>query len=198
MNNQSYSEVLEAPGLRHRTELPGEWLYLAREFPRKRWRELNPNSTAARWLDMHDGFRFVQRHLSELGTAWREQKIEFSPFRDRFVSGLGQYLHGMQVHHRVESMAYFPQFQAIEPRLSRGFDLLETDHHEIDRILFELAEAGRALRAVDPGSDGARGTAENVIGIVEGSSMPITRHLLDEEDLVIPLLNLRLEQFGAT
>jgi hypothetical protein len=197
MNNRSFSsKALEAPDLRHRTELPGEWLYLAREFPRKRWRELNPNSTAARWLDMHDGFRFVQRHLSELGTAWREQKIEFAPFRDRFMSGLGQYLHGMQVHHRVESTAYFPQFQAIEPRLSRGFDLMETDHHEIDRILYELGEAGRALRAVDPDSNGARGTAENAIGIVEGSSMPIARHLLDEEDLVIPLLKLRAALVG--
>ena len=107
------------------------------------------------------------------------------------MSGLGQYLHGMQVHHRVESTAYFPQFQALEPRLSRGFDLLEMDHHEIDRILFELTEAGRALRAVDPNSNGVRDTAENAIGIVEGSSMPISRHLLDEEDLVIPLLKLR-------
>lgn len=197
MNNRSSSsKALEAPDLRHRTELPGEWLYLAREFPRERWPELSPHSTAAHWLDMHEGFRFVQRHLSELGTAWREQKIEFAPFRDRFVSGLGQYLHGMQVHHRVESTAYFPQFQAIEPRLSRGFDLMETDHHEIDRILFELAEAGRALRAVDPDSDGARGTAENAIGIVEGSSMPIARHLLDEEDLVIPLLKLRAALVG--
>jgi hypothetical protein len=93
---------------------------------------------------------------------------------------------------RVESTAYFPQFQAIEPSLSRGFDLLETDHHEIDRILIVLAEAGRALRAVDPDNNGARGRAENVIGIVESSSMPIARHLLDEEDLVIPLLKLRL------
>ena len=191
MNNQSSLEAIEVPGLRHRTKLPREWLYLAREFPRERWPELSPNSTAAHWLDMHEGFRFVQRHLSELGRAWREQRIEFAPFRDRFVSGLGQYLHGMQVHHRVESTAYFPQFQAIEPRLSRGFDLLETDHHEIDRILFELAEAGRSLRAVDPDSDGARGTAEKAIGIVEGSTTPIARHLLDEEDLVIPLLKLR-------
>jgi hemerythrin-like domain-containing protein len=198
MNNRSSSEALAAPGLRHRTELPGAWLYLAREFPRARWPELSPNSTAAHWLDMHEGFRFVQRHLSDLGTAWREQKIEFAPFRDRFVSGLGQYLQGMQVHHRVESTAYFPQFQAIEPRLSRGFDLMQTDHHEIDRILFELAEAGRALRAVDPGSHGARGTAENVIGIVEGSSMSIGRHLLDEEDLVIPLLKLRAALLGSS
>lgn len=198
MNNQSSLEAIEVPGLRHRTKLPGEWLYLAREFPRERWPELSPSSTAAHWLGMHEGFRFVQRHLSELGTAWREQRMEFAPFRDRFVSGLGQFLHGMQVHHRVESTAYFPQFQAIEPRLSRGFDLLETDHHEIDRILFELAEAGRAFRAVDPDNDGARGTAENVIGIVEGSSMPIARHLLDEEDLVIPLLKLRLALFDST
>jgi hypothetical protein len=192
MNKQSSFEALEVPGLRHRTELPGEWLYLARKFPRERWVELSPHSTAAHWLGMHEGFRFAQRHLSELGTAWREQKIEFAPFRDRFVAGLGQYLHGMQVHHGVESTAYFPQFQAIEPGLSRGFDLLETDHHEIDRILFELAEAGRALRTVNPDRDGARATAENMIGIVEGSSTPIARHLLDEEDLVIPLLKLRL------
>ncbi|MGD0493859.1 MAG: hemerythrin domain-containing protein [Steroidobacteraceae bacterium] len=198
MNKQSSLEASEVPGLRHRAKLPGEWLYLAREFPRERWPELSASSTAARWLDMHEGFRFAQRHLSDLGTAWRAQKIEFAPFRDRFLPGLGQYLYGMQLHHRVESTAYFPQFQAIEPRLSRGFDLLESDHHEIDRILFELAEARRALRAVDPGSDGARGTAENMIGIVEGSSMPIARHLLDEEDLVIPLLQLRLALFDST
>jgi hypothetical protein len=53
-----------------------------------------------------------------------------------------------------------------------------------------------ALRAVDPDSDGTRGTAENVIGIVEGSSIPIARHLLDEEDLVIPLLKLRAAPVG--
>jgi len=47
-----------------------------------------------------------------------------------------------------------------------------------------------ALRAVHPDSDRTRGTAENVISIVEGSSIPIARHLLDEEDLVIPLLKL--------
>jgi hypothetical protein len=198
MNNALSSETLAAPGLRHRTQLPGEWLYLARKFPRERWPELSPNTTAAHWLGMHDGFRFVQRHLSDLGTAWREQKIEFALFRDRFASALGQYLHGMQVHHRVESTAYFPQFQAIEPRLSRGFDLMEADHHEIDRLLFELAAAGRALRAVNPHRDGARGTAENVISIVDGSSMPIARHLLDEEDLVIPLLKLRAALFGGS
>ena len=198
MNNQSSLKALEVPGLRHRTGLPGEWLYLAREFPRERWAELSPESTAGHWLAMHEGFRFLQRHLSELGTAWRKQKIESAPFRERFLSGLGQFLYGMQVHHRVESTAYFPQFQAIEPRLSRGFDLLETDHHEIDRILIQLTEAGRALRAVDFVSDDARGTAENVIGIVEGSSVPIARHLLDEEDLVIPLLKQRLALFGST
>jgi hypothetical protein len=37
-----------------------------------------------------------------------------------------------------------------------------------------------------------------MIGIVEGSSMPIARHLLDEEDLVIPLLQLRLALFDST
>jgi len=198
MNNQSILKALEVPDLRHRTKLPDEWLYLARKFPRERWAELSAHSTAAHWLGMHEGFRLGQRHLSDLGRAWREQKIEFERFRARFVSGLGQYLHGMQVHHRVESTAYFPQFQAIEPRLSRGFDLLETDHHEIDRILIQFAEAGRALRAVDFASDDARGTAESVIGIVEGSSVPIARHLLDEEDLVIPLLKQRLALFGST
>jgi hemerythrin-like domain-containing protein len=198
MNNPVSPEALQAPDLRNRTELPGEWLYLARAFPRERWPELSANSTAARWLDMHEGFRFIQRHLSDLGTAWREQKIQFTPFRDRLLSGLGQYLHGMQVHHRVESTYYFPQFQAIEPRLSRGFYLMEADHHDIDHILLELSEAGRALHAVDPGSDGARRTAEKVIGIIEGSFLPISRHLLDEEDLVIPLLELRAALFGST
>jgi hypothetical protein len=198
MNKQSSLEAIEVPGLRHRANLPDEWLYLAREFPRELWPELSPSSTAAHWLDMHEGFRFLQRHLSDLGTAWRERKIEFAPLRARFLSGLGQYLYGMQLHHRVESTAYFPRFQAIEPRLSRGFDLLETDHHEIDRMLFQLAEAGRALRAVDPDRDGARGTTEHVIGIVEGSSMPISRHLLDEEDLVIPLLKLRPDLVDST
>jgi hypothetical protein len=37
-----------------------------------------------------------------------------------------------------------------------------------------------------------------VIGIGEGSSIPIARHLLDEEDLVIPLLKLRLALVGST
>jgi hypothetical protein len=66
------------------------------------------------------------------------------------------------------------------------------------QLALRAAEAGRAVRAVDPDSDGTRGTAENVIGIVEGSSIPIARHLLDEEDLVIPLLKLRAALVGST
>jgi hypothetical protein len=66
------------------------------------------------------------------------------------------------------------------------------------QLALRAAESGRAFRAVDPDSDGARRTSENAIDIVEGSSMPIARHLLDEEDLVIPLLKLRVAPFGST
>jgi hypothetical protein len=55
------------------------------------------------------------------------------------------------VHHQVEDLSYFPLFRAAEPRLVRGFEVLEHDHDILHERIARLADAANAfLEASEP------------------------------------------------
>jgi hypothetical protein len=183
--------------LSRRTGLPVDLLFLAREFPRTRWTSLKPTTTAQAWLGMHNGFRSLQRYMKGLGTEWREGRLQSPQFRLQMLGVLNQYLEGMHVHHFVESSAYFPKLRAMEPRLASGFELMEKDHKIIDRVIHELTNAGDVLDASNVESESFKRAAERLIDTAMRSAPLIDRHLLDEEELVIPLLTLRSHRFDS-
>ncbi|WP_348630710.1 hemerythrin domain-containing protein [Mesorhizobium sp. M8A.F.Ca.ET.208.01.1.1] len=92
-------------------------------------------------------------------------------------------------HHNVEDYQYFPAFAKAEPRLKRGFDILDADHHTIHEGLERNAEAANAfIRTLQESEDKQRFAADAYADENSRLIAMLTRHLADEEDLIIPLI----------
>ena len=76
------------------------------------------------------------------------------------------FLQHLDGHHRVESGHYFPVMRRVEPRITTGIDLLDADHDAIHGHLDALFQS------------------------------PLSRHLEDEEDIVIPLITRHADAFA--
>jgi hypothetical protein len=50
-------------------------------------------------------------------------------------------------------------------------------------------------QAVSAGAADAADKANRLSDLIEGGARPLLRHLEDEEDIVIPLIHLRADQF---
>jgi iron-sulfur cluster repair protein YtfE (RIC family) len=132
-------------------------------------------------------FRDLGGALQAATSEFREGRAAWPQFRAWFAPRLSFFLSELDAHHRIEDLSYFPLFRAAEPRLDRGFAVLERDHEAIHETLARLAEAANAfLRAEDP--DRLRALAEIYAGVTDELLAGLERHLDDEEDLVIPLI----------
>lgn len=109
-------------------------------------------------------------------------------------SPLRFFLVELEGHHNVEDHHYFPQFKRAEARLSRGFDLLDSDHHIIHDALERNAEVANGFFAKLSSLDDARRAADLYADENERLVALLGRHLDDEEDLVVPMI---LDRGGA-
>lgn len=181
--------------LDRRTGWPLDFRILLDRHPRESWPNAAGIGAVGRfWLERHGLFRELATALTMAAGEFREDRLDaarFVPwFRPRIVFLLRE-LHG---HHQVEDVHYFPVFQAADPRLARGFQVLDADHHTIDRAITELGTASDVLlRALATPADDR--PAVDRPGAIAGlaTTLPaflrrLERHLDDEEDLVIPLI----------
>ncbi|HEX8166787.1 MAG TPA: hemerythrin domain-containing protein [Beijerinckiaceae bacterium] len=162
-------------------------LYLER-YPREVWPgHANLGATARFWLERHDMFRDLGGALQSATGEFREGRVALPAFRSWFAPRLRFFLSQLHAHHRIEDLSYFPLFRAAEPRLQRGFEVLERDHEVIHGTLARLAEAANAfLRAEGP--DGLRALGDAYALATDELLSGLVRHLADEEDLIIPLI----------
>ena len=80
-------------------------------------------------------------------------------------------------------------FARAEPRLKRGFDILDLDHHTIHEGLEANAETANAfLKALQGDNDAQRRAADLYADANTRLVTMLGRHLADEEDLIIPLI----------
>ncbi len=180
----------DANGLETRTGLPAELRLLVKKYPRQVWtRQLDIGGTGAFWLQRHAMFRQMGGLLTDIIADYRESRSSALDFAHRFAPRLQTLLGELDGHHQVEDTHYFPLFAQAEPRLKRGFDLLDADHHLIHEALERNAEAANAFLRVLHGSDSdRRHGADTYASENERLVRMLARHLDDEEDLVIPLL----------
>ena len=126
--------------------------------------------------------------MAALIADWRAS-ADVRSFHDRMLpvmQGLLQHLDG---HHRIESGHYFPQFRIAEPRTAAGLDLLDRDHDVLHGHLEAMLNAARAFHAdARTGTVTAPASASRLAEAVEVAGPPMLRHLEDEEDVVIPLI----------
>ena len=88
----------------------------------------------------------------------------------------------------VEDQHYFPKLRRLDGRLETGFDILDRDHHAIDPMLHALAgEANAVLGALDR-REAARDATGQLVATLERFGGFLDRHLVDEEELVVPVL----------
>lgn len=176
--------------LEARSGLPEDLRWLVDRYPREDWRAHdNVHGMASMWLQRHDMFRELGGMLTTGIGDYREGRMDARQFARWFAPRLNHFLGNLDGHHNVEDQHYFPTFAKAESRLKRGFDILDADHHLIHDALERNAETANAfIRALQENADKQRFTADAYADENARLVAMLTRHLDDEEDLIIPLI----------
>ncbi len=185
--------------LLRRTALPEDLRFLLEKYPREQWlQHENVHGMAQMWLQRHDMFRELGVILSGAIDDYREDRRSAQDFAQFFAPRLNFFLGHLDGHHNVEDQHYFPVFARVETRLKRGFDILDSDHHLIHDALERNAETANAfIRGLEGPSDRLRFAADAYADENAGLVAMLSRHLDDEEDLIIPLILDRGDALGV-
>lgn len=176
--------------LENRDRLPDALRVLLQDYPRELWEEDAGFSHLIRfWLDRHLMFRRILEALqsaTQQGIDAPDDPLGYARALSRYGSMLVGELH---MHHTVEDTQYFPLMKTLDARITSGFDILDRDHHTIDARLHSFSEmANLLLQGIQNGDDAAMarlGPLLNELGVLETF---LNRHLIDEEELVVPVL----------
>jgi hypothetical protein len=175
---------------------PAELRFILEQYPREVWPEhVNLAGMARFWLEIHDGFRRAGEALRGSTTEFREGLVTPEVFRARYAPRLQMFLNHLNGHHQIEDYQMFPLFNAAEPRLARGFDILERDHETIHAAMDRMAETANVFLLADASDRDAMLRSGDAYAAAGDDLMKmLARHLGDEEDLVIPLILDRGEE----
>lgn len=173
-----------------RNGLPDDLKILIQRYPRETWgRDHTIGQMGSFWLQRHDMFRELGAALVDMTGKLKEGQMAPQPFATWFVPRLNFFLAQLEGHHQIEDIHYFPVFAAAEPKLKRGFDILDNDHHLIHDLLEANAQSARGLvEGLQKGGDALKYAGDDYGGQAERMLKGLLRHLEDEEDLIIPLM----------
>ena len=179
-----------------RTGLPEDLKVLIAQYPREVWTSHgNLGEMAKFWLSRHAMFRELGKALDEAGEHFRDNKVGAREFAGFFAPRLQFFLQQLHAHHHIEDDHYFPIFRSADERLPRGFEILDRDHDSLaEGIEASVAAANHFLRALDGPPDDVKRAAENYAKCGATLLRGLTRHLDDEEDLIVPLILDRGEE----
>ena len=172
-----------------RDKLPDALRVLLEDYPREAW-DADPNfSDLIRfWLDRHLMFRRILAAMQSDLESMLDAQMEARTYAARLSRYGGHFLNDLHGHHRIEDAHYFPHLKGLDTRLIRGFDILDRDHHAIDDHLHTFASA--ANEVIQTAANGAAGkdTVASMVPILATTERFLDRHLIDEEELVVPVL----------
>ncbi|WP_296766731.1 hemerythrin domain-containing protein [Sediminimonas sp.] len=170
-----------------RTGLPAHLRVLAEKYPRAQWRgHRNFNDLTAFWLERHLMFRkLLDKLVGDAQQQLDEAQPRYGAELSRYTGFFLEQLHG---HHMIEDHAYFPKFQVFDKRLLRAFEVLDADHHALDRHMQELADSTNSvLQALGTGK-GAHDSIGRLLSVQERFHGFMERHLSDEEEIIVPVV----------
>lgn len=175
--------------LTERDKLPDALRVLLKQYPRDLWQShQNFDKLTRFWLERHLMFRRALAQWQADTQSFLDKNSD-ARAHGRMTARIGGFLiNELHGHHHIEDAHYFPVLSAAETRLARGFEVLDADHHTLDAVLQDLTEtANTHLRALSGGAD-AITSAGAVLQRLEGFERFLNRHLLDEEELVVPVI----------
>ena len=155
--------------LSNRQTLPDDMRLLLTQYPRDAWPD-HPNFAASiqNWMDKSRAPDDFAGRLSVYGNL------------------LVRNLHG---HHSWEDRSFFPELSAADARFDHGLDMLEADHGVLDEVLDRFTRVGnRVTKLLQLDEVQARDEAGLLLDIAVEIESYLSRHLTDEEDLVVPIL----------
>lgn len=176
---------MTSEALGERDGLPEALRLLADELPRSSWSE-HPRfrGLAEFWLHKHLSFRHLSTQVITDLQAGLDGQMDPRQVARRVYRSAGMLIGGLHDHHGIEDHHYFPEMQRLEPRMERGFVLLDADHHALDPWLARLAdEANAVLQGAED-----RDAVGRFLTSLEAFGPLLARHLEDEEDLVVPVI----------
>ena len=175
--------------LESRSGLPDALRFLVEKYPRDIWEgHGNFDALTRFWLSRHLEFRRAVALLLEETAAGLDRRQAPEMAARRLAGITGFLIDALHTHHTIEDQHYFPIFTATEPRLARGFEILDADHHALHRHLDALTQGTRALLdAVREGADPAPAIGRHRV-LTERFGTFLDRHLIDEEDLIVPIV----------
>lgn len=177
--------------LETRTALPDALRVLVEQYPRDIWTShRNFDALTRFWMERHLMFRDLLERLTVDAERFLDGAHPPRSYGQQTARLAGFFMNQLHGHHQIEDMHYFPKLSGLDARLTEGFELLDADHHALDGHLQALADdTNAALRALGEGAPAAArdsvGRLHHRLGRFHGF---LDRHLLDEEDLVIPTI----------
>ena len=175
--------------LADRKKLPDALRVLLEDYPRDGWeRDPGFDGLVRFWLDRHLMFRRLMSEMGSTTEALLDKKIQ----PDRYAATLsrygGMFVNGLHEHHTIEDSYYFPKLATKDKRIQKGFDILDKDHHDLDALLSDFV--GGANGVIHASSNAAKlhegaGKFHKELRKLEGL---LDRHLVDEEELVVPVI----------
>lgn len=167
--------------LKNRSGLPDALRVLADAYPRAIWEaHENFGEMVQFWMQRHLMFRQLTDVLRTDVQAHLDGKTTFQDYAPRLSHYGGTLLNQLHGHHNIEDSHYFPQLITLDARLERAFDLLESDHQEMDGLLNRMANGANTVLQ--------GGEAGVFLDQLEGFAAMLNRHLIDEEEIVVPVV----------
>lgn len=178
----------KSTALEDRDGLPDAIRILIEKYPRDLWEgHSNFDGMTQFWLSRHLEFRRALTMMRTDAQTILDDREDRSNTSRRMLHVGHFFIDALHGHHNIEDHHYFPVLSKTEPRLERGFELLDADHHDLHAHLDDLAEHMSQI-ATTENSLALRdmvGSTETALGRFERF---MDRHLTDEEDLVVPIV----------
>lgn len=183
--------------LEQRDGLPEALRVLYEAFPRENWQtHENFEGLVRFWLERHVMFRNFMKTLQQDAESMLAKSIDETVYRNRLTQLGNVFITQLHGHHHVEDHHYFPELRKIDDRISRGFDILDADHHELDGMIEQFGTAANAVLKSDD-SPALHDNTGRFVDLLDRFDHFLNRHLVDEEELIVPvLLKNGTERFG--
>ena len=181
-----------------RDGLPKDLQKLLEKYPRDSWGEdvLNGNWVAF-WLGRHSLFRKISTSIHDIIERKLDSKLSTESFLRQYSQLMSLMLKNLDSHHAVEDNYIFPKFYNKSKQFIYGLDLLENDHLLIHHSIDNVVHAGNKLLSL--GLTSENGNLIDNLGkykvINDKFDTLLKSHLNDEEDLLIPLVNMYGEEY---